>query len=328
MDSYPRDRAMTAWLRARADRWLKLNTLIDHQRDHRDENLEDARNLVKGFRALVRDLSLARSAVPHSKLTQQLEALCLKAHEAIYRSPSHLRRQLIGLIADDVPRVVRALRGSIIFTALLFLSSAVSGWLLVTQYPELVSLFASETMINKVQRGELWTKDLLNVVPSSLLSLSIMTNNIFVTLSAFVCGALYGLGTIYIIGINGLMLGGAFALTAQYHMEDQLITFVIAHGVVELSVVCIAGAAGIRLGEALAHPGDCLRVDAFREAVTEASKLLPVCAIFLVGAGLIEGYVSPDKGFPVASRVLIGLSYGVLLWLVLTGRAFRRAKLH
>jgi uncharacterized membrane protein SpoIIM required for sporulation len=254
--------------------------------------------------------------------------LCLKAHEVIYRPPGYSWQQVNGLISDDIPRIVRELRGCIISTAILFCLSGVAGWLLVTEQPELASLFASETMINKVQGGELWTKDLLNVVPSSLLSISIMTNNIFVTLFAFACGALYGLGTIYIIGLNGMMLGGAFALTAQYHMEDQLLTFIIAHGVVELSVVCVAGAAGIRLGEALAHPGNRLRADAFRDAATEASKLLPVCAIFLVGAGLIEGYVSPDRGYDVASRIVIGLCFGLLLWLVLTGRAFRRLRQH
>ena len=326
VDSSPRDSAITTWLRTRTDRWLKLSTLIDGQRDRSDENLEEVRALVNGFRAVMRDVSLARTAVPHSKLRQQLEALCLKAHEAIYRPPRYSWQQLRGLFSDDIPGVVRELHGSIIATAILFALSALAGWLLVTQQPELASLFASETMINKVQGGELWTKDLLNVVPSSLLSISIMTNNIFVALFAFACGALYGLGTIYIIGLNGLMLGGAFALTAQYDMEDQLLTFVIAHGVVELSVVCLAGAAGIRLGEALAHPGNRFRADAFREAVTEASKLLPVCVIFLVGAGLIEGYVSPDRGYNVVSRIVIGVSFGLLLWLVLTGRAFRRLR--
>lgn len=324
MATSPPDSAITTWLRTRTDRWLRLSALIDGQRDRRDENLEDVRTLINGFRAVMKDVSLARSAAPHSKLRQQLEALCVKAHEAIYRPPGYSRQQVWGLFRDDIPTVVRQLHGWILATVSLFAFSAVAGWLLVTQYPELASLFASETMINKVQGGELWTKDLLNVVPSSLLSLSIMTNNMMVTLFAFACGALYGLGTIYIIGLNGLMLGGAFALTAQYDLEDQLLTFVIAHGVVELSVICLAGAAGIRLGEALAHPGDRLRADAFREAVTEASKLLPVCAIFLVGAGLIEGYVSPDRGYDVASRIVIGISYGILLWLVLTGRAFRR----
>lgn len=323
MANSPRDSAITTWLRTRSDRWLKLSALLESQRDRRDESLEDVRALISGFRALMKDVSLARTAAPHSKLRQQLEALCVKAYEVIYRPAGYSWQQVWGLFRDDIPAVVRQLRGCLLATVSLFSLSAVAGWLLVGQYPELASLFASETMINKVQGGELWTKDLLNVVPSSLLSLSIMTNNMIVTMFAFACGALYGLGTIYIIGLNGLMLGGAFALTAHYDIEDQLLTFIVAHGVVELSIVCLAGAAGIRLGEALAHPGDRLRADAFREAVMEASKLLPVCALFLIGAGLIEGYVSPDRGYDVASRILIGLSYGLLLWLVLTGRAFR-----
>ena len=55
-----------------------------------------------------------------------------------------------------------------------------AGWWLVATYPELAGLFASAEMIEKVRAGELWTDDLLNVMPSSLLSVSIFTNNVVV----------------------------------------------------------------------------------------------------------------------------------------------------
>ena len=121
----------------------------------------------------------------------------------------------------------------------MFLLSGVTGWWLVSTYPELAGLFASEEMINQVQRGKLWTEGMINVVPSSFLSLSIMTNNIVVALFAFALGAFYGLGTLYIIGLNGLMLGGIFAFTAKYGLAEELFSFVVAHGVVELSIICL-----------------------------------------------------------------------------------------
>lgn len=317
--------ALARWLEERLARWRRLDALAV-QRDRRSADLAEVRELVASFRATVRDLSLAHGVMPGAKLTRQLEALVVRAHDVIYLPPARPRQRLIELLRDEVPQIVHELRGGIAFTVALFFACALAGYLLVAHYPELSALFASETMINKVQSGELWTRDLMSVTPPSLLSLSIMSNNIVVTLTAFVLGALYGLGTLYLISLNGAMLGGAFALTARYGLAGQLSQFILAHGVVELSVIFIATAAGLKLGGALIHPGPYSRREAFRLAAAKAGKLLPVCAVFLVGSGLIEGYISPDESYPLWARAAIGLSYGLLLWLVLSGRVWRRRR--
>src|SRR5262249_48497183 len=163
----------------------------------------------------------------------------------------------------------------------LFVASAAAAWWLVSTYPELISLVASEEMIERVEHGELWTDDILNVMPSSVLSVGILANNIAVTLFAFAFGLFFGLGTFYIIGLNGVMLGGVFAFTAQHGMALRLFNFIIAHGLVELSVVCLAGAAGASLGEALVRPGEQTRREAFQIASQRIGKLLVPCALLL-----------------------------------------------
>ena len=320
----PREaRTLAQWLRRRVPDWRRLETLLREQRDRADESHADVIELVDRFRSLGRDLSLARALMPGSSVCRELENLFLKAHEAVFRRPGRFGAQLAELFRDDVPRVFHELVATIWITATLFFGTAVLGWLLVSFNPELASLFASEKMIENVQKGELWTDGLLNIVPSSVLSVQIMANNIVVSLFAFALGALYGLGTIYVISLNGFMLGGIFAFTANYDMAGRLFNFVVAHGVVELSVICLAGAAGIQLGHALVHPGLKTRSEAFRDAVKRAGILLPVVVVFLVGAGLIEGYISPDDRYSLSLRVAVGVGYGVLLWAVLTGRVWR-----
>jgi len=314
---------LAEWLRRRVPDWRRLETLLRAQRDRADESYVEVVELVDRFRSLGRDLSLARALMPGSSVCRDLESLFLKAHEAVFRRPSRTGAQLEELFREDVPRVYRELHATIWITATLFLGTAVLGWLLVSFNPELASLFASEKMIENVQQGELWTDGLLNIVPSSVLSVQIMANNIVVSLFAFALGALYGLGTIYVISLNGFMLGGIFAFTANYDMAGRLFNFVVAHGVVELSVICLAGAAGIALGHALIHPGLKTRSEAFRDAVKHAGILLPVVVIFLVGAGLIEGFISPDPRYPLSLRIAVGIGYGVLLWAVLSGRVWR-----
>ena len=323
----PREKQTLAqWLSRRVPDWRRLESLLREQRDRADESHAEVIELVDRFRSLGRDLSLARALMPGSSVSRDLETLFLKAHEAVFRRPSRMREQLGELFRYDVPRVFHELRAAIWVTASLFFGTAVLGWLLVSFNPELASLFASEKMIENVQQGELWTDGLLNIVPSSVLSVQIMANNIVVSLFAFALGALYGLGTIYVISLNGLMLGGIFAFTANYDMAGRLFNFVVAHGVVELSVICLAGAAGIQVGHALIHPGLESRSEAFRAAVKQAGILLPVVVVFLVGAGLIEGFISPDDRYPMAVRVAVGVGYGVLLWAVLSGRVWREPR--
>ena len=316
--------ALSHWLKGRAVQWQRLRRALEEVSARRKAELPQLRELVSGYRALARDVSLARAAAPDARLVARLEALLTQVREVIHRRPGNVRDALTGLFRDGAARVAFELRGRIGAVAALFIASAAAGWWLVHRYPELAALFASEEMINHVQRGELWTDGLINIVPSALLSLGIMSNNIVVSLFAFTLGALYGLGTLYIVGMNGLMLGGVFALTAQHGLAGRLAEFVVAHGMVEISVILLAAAAGVELGEALARPGNRGRAAAFRDAVRHAGQLLPVCAVFLVGAGLIEGYVSPDPYFTAAQRVAIGAAYWVLLLLVLTGRLRRR----
>ena len=317
----PREhQTLVHWLRRRVPGWQRLGELLNQQRDRAGESYAEVVELVDRFRSLGRDLSLARDLMPGSSLCRELENLFLKAHESVFRRPSQLKAQLVELFRDEVPRVFHDMRTTIWITVILFLGTGLLGWLLVSFNPELASLFVSEKMIEEVQRGELWTDGLLNIVPSSVLSVQIMANNIMVSLFAFALGALYGLGTIYIIALNGFMLGGIFAFTAKYDLAGRLFNFVVAHGVVELSVICLAGAAGIQLGNALVHPGLKTRMDAFRDAVKQAATLLPVVVVFLVGAGIIEGYISPNDSFPLGARAVIGVSYGILLWAVLSGR--------
>lgn len=311
------------WLAGRRGDWRRLEQLLDNQAGRPGDDAEDVLALLDHTRALGKDVSLARVAIPDSPVRGYLEALYNRAYQATHERPRNWRADLVRLYRDEVPATVAAMKGTIAAAIALFLLSALAGWWLVDAYPELAALVASPEMINHVQQGQLWTDDLLNILPSSLLSLSITTNNITVALTAFVLGTLYGLGTLYIVLLNGLMLGGIFAFTARYDLAERLFTFVVAHGVVELSVICIAAAAGVGLGEALIRPGDQSRVAAFQQAVARAGRLLAVVVPALVGAGLIEGYISPDPSFPLWFRVAVGLSYGVLLWLVLSGRIWR-----
>ena len=242
------------------------------------------------------------------------------------RPARRIRLEAWSLLRDRIPAAMRAMRVHLLAVTLLFVIATMTGWWLVYSYPDLIGMFADERLVATVERGELWTDGLLNVVPSPVLSVQILTNNIVVSLFAFCSGIVFGLGTFYLIGLNGLSLGAIFAFTQQHELGGRLFDFVVAHGCVELSCICLAGAAGAYVGEALVRPGALTRGESFRRATAESMLLMVAVVLLLLICGFIEGYVSPDPEIPRWARVTIGVGYWLFMISLLRGYVFGRSR--
>jgi uncharacterized membrane protein SpoIIM required for sporulation len=316
--------ALQTWIAARAGAWRSIVQSIASWRAQRSASVTEALRALETYRGLARDLATARRVAPGSRTTAGLESLYGQLHALVNRKPRGGADALLEMLSIDVPNAVRELRPRIAGMVALMVLSALVGWWLITTYPTLIGLIASDEMIEHVQQGHLWTEGIINVTPSSILSISILANNIVVSVTAFCAGIFLSLGTFYLIAINGLMLGGAFAFVHQHGLARALFEFICAHGPVELSVICIAGAAGIMLGESIIRPTAASRRDSFQACAHRIGPVLLVCAVLLVGCGFIEGFVSPDPRFPLASRLTIGIAYWLIMWVLLTGGLFRR----
>jgi uncharacterized membrane protein SpoIIM required for sporulation len=327
-----RDRALECALLRRAARWHAASARAERLCAGPARDTAEALELIADYRLLARDLAIARELIPESRAREYLESAYARVHAAVHRSAANPLHGLKGLLLEGIPETVAALRSHIAWITALFVLSGVAGFALVHAYPDLIALFASPDMIAAVERGELWTAGLLSIVPSSLISAQVLTNNIVVSLFAFCAGFLFGLGTFYIVALNGLSLGAVFAFTAQHALAGRLFAFILPHGCVELSVMCLSGAAGAAVGEALVRPSAATRALSFQIAALRAGKLLVACVLLLAGCGLIEGYVSPDPALPLWPRAAIGGGYWLLMagWLGgwLRGRRSARAHPH
>jgi uncharacterized membrane protein SpoIIM required for sporulation len=321
-----RDRAMRVALLQRSDSWKAAAQRARRLMSRRAEDVSDATRMVEDYRLLAHDLARARRFMPNSRAREFLEAAYAQAHATLHKTASHPGYALWSLFRDQIPAAVSSLRPHILWVTSLFIMTILAGAWMVHRYPELINLFASPDLIATVDRGELWTDSLLNVFPSSVLSLRILTNNIVVSLSAYCAGFLFGLGTLYIIGLNGLTLGAIFAFTAQHGLDGQLFRFVVAHGCVELSVMCLSGAAGAAVGEALIRPTTPRRARSFQLAALRSGRVMIACVALLIGAGFIEGYVSPDPEFPLWTRIVVGFGYWLFMIALLRGWLFGRSR--
>lgn len=318
------DTGLRAWLGGRIDVWQQIETRQHQLARGRRHGVADANAMVDGYRTLARDLSIARQLLPGSRVTRFLEGQYQRAHTMLARPAHGFLADLRTLLVEDVPATTRELGPFIAAIAALFVLSGLAGAWLVASYPELATLFASEEMIWTVESGKLWTDSLVNVVPSSVLSVGILSNNIAVSVFAYCVGVIFGLGTFYIIATNGLMIGGIFAFTHQHELSFRLFEFVLAHGPVELTTIVFAGAAGAAVGEALIRPRGGGRAESFRRAVSRTSRYLVFCALLLIGSGLIEGYISASPTFPLASRAVIGVASWLIAIAAATGLLYRR----
>lgn len=312
-----------AWFNSKARGWQALSDTVSTLERRPKTSLAEASAAVDAYRNLARDLAGVRRLAPDTRIAKGLEGLYIRLHAVIHRQPPAGRHALLALLREAVPAATREIAQRIFAMALLMAVSAAAGWWLIATYPQLISLIVSETMIEKVEGGVLWTDGLINVTPSSILSIRILSNNIVVSLFAVCAGVLFGLGTFYLIALNGLMLGATFAFVTQHGLGMRLFTFITAHGPVELSVICVAGAIGIAVGDSLIRPTHASRRESFQRCVGRMGPLIGVCAALLVGSGFIEGFISPDPGFPLASRVCIGICYWVLMVLLLSGKLLR-----
>ena len=100
-------RTLTHWLQNRRDRWQKVVDAVKEKTDTPDRPFVEVTGLVKDFRALAGDLSLARSVMSGSRLTQQLEILFARANEFIHRQPNHLWRDILNIYRDQIGAIVR-----------------------------------------------------------------------------------------------------------------------------------------------------------------------------------------------------------------------------
>lgn len=307
------------WILARASGWRSLVEEVRRMR-LRGASVQQAMHAVEAYRGLARDLATARRVAPHSRTTAALESLYGQLHSLINRKPKASRFAIAALLRLEIPRSARELRGHIFTMGAIMTVSALGGWWLISTYPDLISLIASPKMIEQVQQGHLWTEGIINVTPSSILSVGILANNIMVSVLAFCAGIFLGLATFYLVAFNGLMLGAIFSFVYQHGLAGALFNFIIAHGPVELSVICIAGACGVALGESIIRPQLATRRDSFQACAHRCAPLLMLCAVLLVGCGFIEGFISPDPIFPLASRASIGAAYFSVMLILLSGR--------
>jgi uncharacterized membrane protein SpoIIM required for sporulation len=270
------------------------------------------------YRHAASDLAIARRDFPDDPVTDYLNSLCGRAHPLLYRGTPLRLSALPAFYAAGLPRVVRRAGPYVAASLALTVVGVIAGWLAVLRRPDLAATLIPDSLFDRMARGEVHG----GIGDAPLTASFIIQNNIRVALICFCGGALLGIPTALTLLANGWMLGTLAAAVHRDGFDVRFWALIVPHGVIELSVIVIAGATGLMLGDAILRPGLLRRADSLAIVARFAVALAVGAASLLVVAGCLEGFVSPSD-LPIPAKYAVGATTAVLLysWLLLGGRS-------
>src|SRR5215213_5016886 len=312
-------RPQEKFVRERKTAWERLEHLLAQldrsslRRLHREE----VRELGRIYRRTASDLAIARAESRDPRLINYLNSLVIRAHGRIYRADAQGGKRIRNFFTRELPQTFRRTWRYTLLSFSVFTIFSILGFVGTRYDPEFSELVGVNPAFRElyIETKTPWWESLndSNQIGAS----AIMTNNIQVTIYTFAFGATCGIGTLFYLAFNGANIASVLALTYRAGFGNDLVTFMIAHGVIELSCIFIAGGAGLLIGSAIIMPGDLTRADALRTRGMEAVRLMMGVGLLLVVAGIIEGFISPapiDPRIKYSIAAITGLAlYSYLL---------------
>jgi uncharacterized membrane protein SpoIIM required for sporulation len=273
--------------------------------------------LAARFVELTDDLAYAQTFYPTSPTTRYLNDLAARQHQAIYQNKPETTNRFAHFWRQELPLLVARHHRPLAVSLVLFTVFTLLGALSAAYDDTFVRVVLGDAYVNKtlenIERGD--PMAVYKGMSETPMFLAITANNIYVALTAYALGATLGLGTVYALFRNGMMLGSFQYFFYQKGVLLPSLLTIWIHGTLEISAIVLAGGAGFVMARGLLFPGTYSRTDAFRQAARDGLKLaLGLVPIFIV-AGFLEGFVTRHTGMPLwLSLGIIGSSAAFIVW--------------
>jgi uncharacterized membrane protein SpoIIM required for sporulation len=244
------------------------------------------------YRQTASDLAIVREDNTSNQLSAYLNSLLGRAHNLIYMGHRPKINELRKFYTETYPQVFRETLPQTMLAFGIFLVTALAAFALTMHDQSFAHRMLGAQMMDTIEKREMWTHSIVTVKP--LAASAIMTNNLSVSFTTFALGITAGIGTAWMMVVNGLLLGVIGAATWHAGMAEQLWSFVAPHGVLELPAIFIAGGAGFEIARGMLFPGLLPRRESLALAGGRAARLVLGTIPMLIVAGTIEGFLSPS----------------------------------
>lgn len=273
--------------------------------------------LTARFVELTDDLAYAQTFYPGSPTTHYLNGLTGKLHQHLYKNKKQTTGRFRRFWQYELPLVVARHHATLAWALGIFLLFTALGALSAAFDDTFVRVVLGDAYVNKtlenIAHGD--PMAIYKGEGETSMFLLITTNNIYVSLSVFATGVLGGLGTVYQLFRNGMMLGSFQYFFYQQGVLLPSVLTIWIHGTLEISAIVLAGGAGLVMGRSMLFPGTYSRAHSFRQGARDGIKIaIGLVPIFVV-AGFLEGFVTRHTEMPLAaSLAIIGTSLTFILW--------------
>ncbi len=314
---------LTDFVRARQGRWDALAALVD-QAGGRVQRLDpgQVRELGAGYRQLVADLAYARRRYGSDPVTDRLEVLVRDARPLVYGTVD-ARDSVLDYVTTGYWRRVAERPIFLLVAAIALFGSMAAVGVWAHGNPSRAAQVAQISELSAgIGEGEFRdpdTEKVTDIGENTGFSAAIFTNNVRVAFAAYAGGLTGGVLTLVSLVFNGLVIGLVGGLATEAGNGEALWRLIAPHGVLELSLIVVAGAAGLRTGWALVHPGHRTRVEALVAEGRAGVEMALGSAVLLVPCGLVEGFVTP-RGLSLPMALAVGFVLGGAFWAMVLWR--------
>lgn len=295
------------FVRQNTDRWTALEAALEAREPVAPERLTAL------YAGVADDLAFAQTHFPDSETARYLNALAGRLHRRIYVRRTAARHRFVTFWAHDVPEALFAARGALALSAAVFFAAMALGVISAAGDGAIVRLIFGDAYVHatldNIARGDPMAIYKQNAAD---MFVGITINNVMVSFRAFAFGLLAGVGTLYVLLLNGIMLGAFGQFLAAEGVLAAGMRTVWIHGTLEIASILVAGGAGLELARGMLLPGSLPRGTAFLEASRRGVTIVLGLVPMFVVAGFIEAFVTRHTEMPLV--LALGIILGSLVF--------------
>ena len=276
-----------------------------------------ADEMAKDFTLLVDDLAYSKTFYPHSKVTRYINSLASRIYLQIYRNRKEESNRLVKFWKLDVPVAVKKHHKIILVGLIIFFLFFSVGFFSSSSDPAFIREVLGGSYVEMTERN-IQQGNPFGVYQnenSFVMWIRIMVNNILVSFIYFFRGILLGIPSLVALGQESIRLGAFEQMFSSKGLGGQAVVTVLIHGMLELTAIIIACAAGVVMGKSYLFPGTKRRIDSFREGTKDGIKMvIGLIPVFMVAA-FFEGFITRYYKMPILLSSCILLTTGsFIVW--------------
>jgi uncharacterized membrane protein SpoIIM required for sporulation len=300
--------------------WDRLASLVRRRRRLTGAEVDE---LVASYQRTATHLSVLRSAGHDPALTARLSGLLGRARAAVTGAHTPAWRTVGEFFGVAFPAMAYRARWWWLATTTGSLVVAIIAGRWVAASPAVQASLLSHSEVARLVNHEF--RHYYSQEAASAFALKVWTNNVWVAAQTLILGAFLGIGTIFVLLENALNLGVDGGLMIGHGKAVEFFTLILPHGMLELTAVFLAAAAGLRMGWAVIDPGPRRRVQALAEEGRATMTIVLGLIVVLATSGAIEAFVTPSS-LPSWARIGIGsvVEVAFIAYVIVLGRRARR----